>query len=170
MTEYQAALLLAQLTRFERQSRNREENAKQLSLLLREIPGIEPAGMYPGCTRNTSYVYMARYDERSFKGLPRAGFLRALNKEGIPCGSGYRPLNREPFMEKILSSRHYRRIYSGERLKRYREQSRCPATDALSRESLFFSHRLLMGGREDVMQVAEAVARIQKHAEEIARL
>ncbi len=170
MTEFQAALLLAQLTRFEQQSRNREENAKQLTLLLKQIPGIEPAGMYPACTRNTSYVYLARYDERSFKGLSRTGFLRALRKEGIPCGSSYRPLNREPFMEKVLNSRHYQRIYSGDRLRRYREKIQCPATDTLSDEGLFFSHTLLMGSRQDVEQIAEGIARIQKHAEEIARL
>jgi hypothetical protein len=40
----------------------------------------------------------------------------------------------------------------------------------LSKQGLFFSHTLLMGGRRDVEQVAEAIARIHKYAEEIARL
>jgi len=49
-------------------------------------------------------------------------------------------------------------------------RSACPATDLLSKQGLFFSHTLLMGGRRDVEQVAEAIARIHKYAEEIARL
>ena len=43
MTEFQAALLLQQLTRLEEQSRRREQNAAYLTELLREIPGITPA-------------------------------------------------------------------------------------------------------------------------------
>ncbi len=49
MTEFQAALLMAQLTRLEEQSRRREQNATYLTGLLREIPGITPARMHDGC-------------------------------------------------------------------------------------------------------------------------
>ena len=56
MTEFQAALLLQQLTRLEEQSRRREQNAAYLTGLLREIPGIAPARMYDGCTRNAYHL------------------------------------------------------------------------------------------------------------------
>jgi hypothetical protein len=100
--------------------------------------------------------------------LPRAKFLQALRREGIPCGAGYNRLNEEPFLEKIFTSKAYKRIYSEERLKRYREMNKCPANDKLSDEGLFFSQVCLMGTRRDVEQIAEAVARIQKHASDIA--
>ena len=58
ITEFQAALLLQQLTRLEEQSRHREQNAAYLSKLLQEIPGIAPAKMYDGCTRNAYHLYM----------------------------------------------------------------------------------------------------------------
>jgi len=170
MTEFQAALLLGQLTRFETICKVREENARYLTELFKKIPGIEPAGMYSGCTRNTYYLFMARYERDGFKGLSRAGFLNALRKEGIDCGSGYSPLNKEPFLEKTFASRLYRTIYSEERLKRYREMNECPTNDRLCREGLFFSQTMLLGTREDVEQVAEAVSRIQRHAESIARI
>jgi dTDP-4-amino-4,6-dideoxygalactose transaminase len=169
MTEFQSALLLAQLDRFEQVCRVREQNARHLTSLLSQVPGVRPAEMYPGCTRNTYYVYMARYEPQHFKGLTRSKFLRALNQEGIPCGAGYHPLNREPFLEKVFNSRSFRRIYSQERLKRYREMNECPANDLLCEQGLFFSQTLLLGDRRDVGQIAEAVARIQKNAEEIAR-
>jgi dTDP-4-amino-4,6-dideoxygalactose transaminase len=170
MTEYQAALLLGQFTRFDKHCRVREENARQLTALLKQIPGIEPAAMYDQCTRNTYYVYMARYNPAAFKGLKRAAFIKAVNKEGIPCGSGYQALNKEPFLEKTFNSRLFRNVYTAERLKRYREMNECPANDRLCQEGLFFSHNLLLGSREDVQQVAEAIARVHKHAEEIARM
>src|SRR5262249_28700700 len=94
MTEFQAALLLAQLTRLEDQPRRREQNANYLTSLLREIPGIAPARMYEGCTRNAYHLYMLRYDPAAFEGLPRSTFIRALGAEGIPCSAGYSPLYR----------------------------------------------------------------------------
>ncbi len=82
MTEFQAALLATQLTRLEEQSRRREQNANYLTGLLREIPGIAPARMYDGCTRNAYHLYMFRYDPAGFDGLPRAKFIEALEAEG----------------------------------------------------------------------------------------
>ena len=68
MTEFQAALLLQQLTRLEEQSRRREQNAAYLTELLREVPGITPAKMYDGCTRNAYHLYMFRYDPDAVRG------------------------------------------------------------------------------------------------------
>jgi dTDP-4-amino-4,6-dideoxygalactose transaminase len=48
MTEFQAAILLAQMTRLEDQMKTREQNAAYLRGLLKEIPGIVPARMYDG--------------------------------------------------------------------------------------------------------------------------
>ena len=70
MTEFQAALLLQQLTRLEEQSRRREQNAAYLTELLREIPGIAPARMYDGCTRNAYHLYMFRYDPAASTACP----------------------------------------------------------------------------------------------------
>jgi dTDP-4-amino-4,6-dideoxygalactose transaminase len=54
LTEFQAGLLLAQMTRLEGQSRRREENARHLTRRLGAIPGILPARMHEGCTRNAA--------------------------------------------------------------------------------------------------------------------
>ena len=72
MPEFQAALLMAQMTRIEAQAKTRTENARYLKSLLKEIPGIAPARMYDGCTRNAYHLYMFRYDKSQFAGLPRS--------------------------------------------------------------------------------------------------
>ena len=78
MTEFQGALLQAQMQRLEEQSRIRERNAAALTRMLDEIDGLVPARMYPGCTRNAYHLFMARYKKEVFSGLPRGGFLKAL--------------------------------------------------------------------------------------------
>lgn len=169
MTEFQAALLMTQMARLAEQSEARDRNARYLSGLLREIPGISPARMYPGCTRNAWHLYMFRYNKTRFEDLPRAKFLNALEKEGIPCSDGYRPLNREPFLKEVLSSRIYQSLYGPERLARWATENRCPANDRLCDEAVWLSQTMLLGATADMDQIAEAVRKVQRFAGEIAR-
>jgi perosamine synthetase len=169
MTEFQAAVLLSQMTRLEEQSRRREECAKYFTGLLREVPGIEPAREYDGCTRNGLHLYMFRYEQEGFAGLPRAAFLKALRAEGFPVTAGYRPLNKEPFLQQVLGSRHYRAIYSDKRLKQWKEQNQCPANDRLTEQGCWFPQNFLLGGRAAMEQTVEAIRKIQAHAGAIAR-
>jgi dTDP-4-amino-4,6-dideoxygalactose transaminase len=169
MTEFQAALLTAQMTRLDAQARARDENGAHLTSLLRQIPGITPARMYDGCTRNAYHLYMFRYDAAHFSGLPRAAFLKALAAEGVPAQSGYSPLNREPFLEAVLSSPGYQTIYSRRRLAEWRAQNHCPQNDRLCDEAVWLVQTMLLGSRKDMEDIATAIARIQAHAGQLAR-
>jgi perosamine synthetase len=164
MTEFQAALLLQQLTRLDEQSRRREQNAAYLSKLLSEIPGIAPAKMYDGCTRNAYHIYMLRYNPEHFAGLPRARFLQALHAEGIPGSSGYQPLHKEPFLRNTLQSRAFQAIYSPKRISEYLEQIHCPANDRLCESAVWLMQTTFLGPRSDMDQIAEAVRKIQGQA------
>jgi dTDP-4-amino-4,6-dideoxygalactose transaminase len=116
MPEFQAALLLAQMTRIEAQAAVRAENASYLTSMLKEIPGISPARMYGGCTRNAYHLYMLRYDKEHFAGLPRPAFLKALAAEGVPASGGYSPLNKQAFLRDALHTRGYQRIFSAKEI------------------------------------------------------
>jgi perosamine synthetase len=164
LTEFQGALLLAQLERLEEQSRTRETNAAYLTKLLREIPGIQPARPVAGCTRNAYHLYMFRYDPARFSELPRQRFLKALQAEGIPCSPGYSPLNKEPFLKQTLTSRGFRRIYSEKEIKALEERNVCPENDQLCQEAVWFTQNLLLGSKDDMEQIAEAVGKVQKQA------
>lgn len=169
MTEFQGALLMAQMTRLEAQSRTREQNAHYLTRLLREIPGLTPARMYDGCTRNAYHLYMFRYDPRPFAGLPRDKFVAALAAEGVPASKGYSPLNKEAFLKDVLQSRGYRKIYPQAELDRWEERTRCPANERLCAEAVWFTQNMLLGERSDMDQIADAVRKIQAHAGELAK-
>ncbi|MGH9372497.1 MAG: DegT/DnrJ/EryC1/StrS family aminotransferase [Vicinamibacterales bacterium] len=169
LTEFQAALLMAQMTRLEAQSRTRVANAAYLTSLLKQIPGITPARMYDGCTRNAYHLYMFRYDAGRFSGLPRAAFLKAIGAEGIPASAGYSPLNKEPFLDDALSQRGFQAIYSKARLDAWREQNRCPQNDRLCSEAIWLTQTMLLGPRRDMDDIAEAVRKVQTHAAELAK-
>lgn len=164
ITEFQAALLLAQISRLEEQSRSREQNAEYLTTQLREIPGITPARMYEGCTRNAYHLYMFRYDKAHFAGVPRSSFLAALQAEGIPCSGGYVPLNKEPFLKNTLHSRAFGSIYTSKEIAAYEARNHCPANDKLCEEAVWFYQTMLLGTIRDMDQIAEAVRKIQKQA------
>ena len=167
LTEFQGALLLEQLTRLEEQSRRREQNAAYLRSLLKETPGLTPARMYDGCTRNAYHIFMMRYDKERFAGLPRAKFIQAMRAEGIPCSGGYRPLNKEPFLNNTLESRAFQAIYTAQQLKEYEERNRCPVNDRLCEEAVWTGQTTLLAGRADMEQVAEAVRKVHAHAAEL---
>src|SRR5262245_11279229 len=165
LTEFQGALLLAQLERLEDQSRTRESNAAHLTKLLSEIPGIRPAQVTEGCTRNAYHLYMFRYDSAQFSNLQRQRFLKALQSEGIPCSGGYSPLNKEPFLQQTLNSRGFRYIYSEKEIKALEERNRCPENDKLCQEAVWLTQNMLLGNKQDMEQIAEAVRKIQKQSE-----
>ncbi len=169
LTEFQGALLLAQMTRHEAQSTRRETNAAYLTQQLSQIPGITPAKIYPGVTRNAYHLYMLRYDPAGFAGLPRATFLKALRAEGVPASSGYAPLNDEPFLANTFATPGYQRIYGAATLKQWPERNRTPQNARLCQEAVWFTQTMLLGPRTDMDHIVEAVGRIQKHASEIAR-
>jgi dTDP-4-amino-4,6-dideoxygalactose transaminase len=167
MVEMEAALLLGQMTRLEEQSKCRTANALYLTSLLKEIPGIVPARMYNGCTRNAYHLYMFRYEKDGFGGLPRATFLKALAAEGIPGSRGYLPLNREPFLKAALESRAYQKLFPEDVLKNWEGRNECPANNQLCNEAVWFTQNMFLGTKTDMDQIAEAIRKIKKHAGEL---
>lgn len=170
ITEFQAAILLAQMTRIEEQSKTREQNAAYLSGLLKEIPGIQVAKTYSGCTRNAYHLYMFRYNKEAFAGVPRAAFLKALSAEGIPCSAGYKPLNKEPFLSAVLSSKGFKRVYPEKVLKSWQERNNCPANDQLCEEAVWLTQTMLLGSKSDMDQIAEGIRKIQGQAADLKRV
>ncbi len=168
LSEFQAAVMMAQLGRLEQQSRTREQNAAYLSKLLADVPGVKPVKMYPGCTRNAYHLYMMRYDPQA-TGLSRAKFVQAVRAEGIPISTGYGPLNKERFLENTLNSRAFRAIYTQQEINRWRERNHCPANDKACQEGLWLSQSVLLGDKRDMEEIAEAMKKVQRHASQILK-
>ncbi|MBI5691966.1 MAG: DegT/DnrJ/EryC1/StrS family aminotransferase [Verrucomicrobia bacterium] len=170
LCEWQGSILLAQLTRLEKHSQTREQNAAYLTKQLKEIPGILPAEMYAGCTRNAYHLYMFRFDSARFGGgLTRAQFVKAMAAEGVPCSGGYTPLNKEGFLKDVLASKAYKRVYPAKTLTQWEERNRCPANDRLCEQAVWFTHPMLLGPRKDMDDIVAAVRKIHAHAAQLAK-
>jgi dTDP-4-amino-4,6-dideoxygalactose transaminase len=167
ISDFAAAVLMAQLTRLDAVSETREKHAERLRSGLAKVPGILPQEHYPESTRQNNYVVGLRCDMAQFHGASREQVLKALRAEGIPIGAGYPPLNKEPFLEDNLTSRGFRAVYSRERLDKYRLQNRCPHNDELCATSMTLSQEVLIGSEGDVDDVVEAFAKVQRNAAQI---
>ncbi len=164
MTEFQGAILLAQLTRLEQQSKTRERNAAYLAGMLKQIGGLIPAEMHEGNTRNAYHLFLMRYRSEQFAGLSRAQFLKALAAEGVNASAGYSPLNKEPFLRNAFATKGFQRIYGPRLLAEWEERNRCPANDRLCAEAVWLTQTQLLGPKSDMDQIAAAVDKIKRHA------
>jgi len=169
MTELQGALLLSQMQGLEERAKLRSENAAHLSKLLRQIPGIQPAKEYEGCTRNAYHLYMFRYDPSQFAGLSREKFLRALRAEGVPASAGYSPLNKAGFLLDALQSEPYVRVYGKKTIDQWPQRNECPENDKLCEEGCWLMHTVLLTTKEHMERIAAAVAKVHKHAALLAK-
>jgi len=87
MTELQAAVGLAQLTKLEQMVAARQESAQQLAGLIGEFPGLRVLGNRDGCTQTWFFfVFTVDLDKFSVDG---GTFAQALVAEGIDCFNGY---------------------------------------------------------------------------------
>lgn len=99
MTEFQAAILLAQLTRLDAQTNRREETAAILNDMLRDLPGIAITKSDPRINRRSWHIYSIRVDS-SVLGISRERFMEACQAEGAPICAGYpTPLYKNPLFE-----------------------------------------------------------------------
>ena len=63
ISDFAAAVLMAQLTRLDELCARREKHAAYLQDELKNIPGLLPQENYPHCNRRNYYVFGLRYDE-----------------------------------------------------------------------------------------------------------
>ncbi|MFB3924170.1 MAG: DegT/DnrJ/EryC1/StrS family aminotransferase [Terriglobia bacterium] len=168
ISDFAAAVLMAQITRFKEYCEVREKNAAYLREELKQVPGIHPQEHYPQSTRQSYYCFGLRYDKGHFHGLSHQHVTRALQAEGIPVQGFYTPpLNREPYLEHTLNSRGFQTVFSKERLKRFRDQNHCPRNDELCETMLYMSQGVLLASRRDTQDIVEAFAKVQKNASSI---
>ncbi len=167
MQQFQAVILMSQMKRIKKDADTRLENALYLTSKIKDIPGIIPYKLANGATRSAYHLYPFRYKKEYFNNIPREKFLSALKAEGIPCSGGYGPQNKDGLVEDALNSRGYKRLYSRERLMRYREENRYPDNDQLCREAVWFSQSMLLGNKKDMDDIANAILKVYENRDKL---
>ena len=171
-TEIQAVLGLSLLERLEKQQATRWENGQYLNQRLSEIDGVRPMRMDPYVTRATYHIYMFQYTGEGFNGMSRERFAEALQAEGIPARAGggqFCLLYRHPLFTNpdFSLNRGYPLAarFSGREID-YR-QVRCPEAERLCREEMMLiGHPTLLGTKEDMDDIIEAILKVKENADE----
>ena len=167
MTEFQAAILLAQLERLENQTNLRDENAQYLNKRLAEIPGIKPMKRHPQITRQAYFSFAFRYDSAAFDGMPRSAFLKALSAEiGLPPHIIFEPLNKCTLYNPQTKKRHHWSEEYWQAINPSRFD--LPVCDKAYREECAaFHHPFLLGAKADMDDFADAVAKVYELRETV---
>jgi dTDP-4-amino-4,6-dideoxygalactose transaminase len=153
LTEFQGALLHAQLSRLEVQTELRERNAALLNDALGRIEGLIPQPGDERITRRSYHLYCLRIDPGRF-GCSRSVFVAAAEAEGLPVGEGYAvPLYEQPV---------------------FRDgdapcvQHPCPvAEDLCYRSGMWIPHQILLGSEADMRDIIAIAQKLKARAGEL---
>jgi len=112
MNEFEAAVLLGQLPGVQERFVRRNENAAYLTSKIKDIPGIAAQKLYEGTASGSFYIYAMTYRKEQFSDADRSKFLKALRAEGVSL-DGYigQGLHREPWIDHILNSKVYQKMF-----------------------------------------------------------
>lgn len=149
MSEFQGAVLLAQMKRMPAQQKRRAAAAAYLTERLEQIAGVVAVRVPEGVTAHSWYAYNWRWLGAAEGGLHKMRFAEALRAEGVPVFHGYVPLNRNQALRDEVA-----RLGGAEPVA-------CPVAErAAADEVLNFSMPILLGTRRDLDDVVEAVAKV----------
>ncbi|MFC5648194.1 DegT/DnrJ/EryC1/StrS family aminotransferase [Paenibacillus solisilvae] len=150
LTEFQAAILLAQMSRLESQCQLREQNAAILTDLIGEIDGIQLLKRDPRITRHAYHLYMFRIASDLAGRIDKADVIKRLQAEGIPVAAGYVSLNQnKAIIAKTKEWSGEDRLYS------------CPVSERMcDKEALWLTQNVLLGDEQDMVDVATALRKV----------
>ncbi len=165
LSEWQGAILGAQLTRLDEQTRHRHQNARLLDKLFAQIPGITPQTLDPRCTRNGHYAYIFHVNTKEFAGASVERLIEAMNAEGIPNQASYPPVHALD----VFQNGEYRKRLCGSQAKESHAflQARYPQTHRAAYETIWIPQPALLGDEEDMHEIAAAWQKIKKFAKEL---
>lgn len=167
MTEFQAAILLAQLGRLEDQTLRRQRSAAMLDERLARLPGLRLIRPEPRMTRRSYHMYIFRLDEKEL-GISRDRFVEALAAEGVPASRGwYHPLYANGVFQKSATGTQHGIIspLSGRGLDYTRV--RCPVAEQVCRDAVWIPQNVLLADESDISAVADAIEKVIVNAKDL---
>ena len=151
-SEYLAALLTVRLDDLESQTQRRTRMADYLSQQIAATPGATPPASGAWCTRHAYHLYAIQIDPAKFGGRPRNEVLDALCAEGVPAMAGYTDLLSNQQGLKQLAADHPEAL----------RVEPCPVTEDICSRSIWLAQQTLLGDKEDMDDVANALAKVQR--------
>jgi L-glutamine:2-deoxy-scyllo-inosose/3-amino-2,3-dideoxy-scyllo-inosose aminotransferase len=166
ITEFQAAILIEGLKRMPEQNRVRDENGIYMNSLLADMPEVRPVRRDKRETKEAYFNFAFRYNRSEFKDLPVKKFRAALTAEiGIEVAPSYIPLNKcSLYVPLTKPTRHKLNDQYWHDIDPARFE--LPLCDRIHfEESVCIHHKILMGSKSDMDQIASAIKKVYDNAE-----
>jgi dTDP-4-amino-4,6-dideoxygalactose transaminase len=162
MTEWQGAVLTAQLRRYSEQLETRNARAQLLTRELNAVNGVAIQRRDERLDAQAYYYFVCHYHAEAFAGLPLRAFEAALAAEGVPLGVCYPSLTTLALFQRDDMPPRIRAPRIAARL------TPCPRAEHAATSTVWIEHRTLLAGEDDVHGIVRAVQRIQRHAVDVA--
>ncbi len=158
ITEFQAAVLLAQLERLPEQVARRNANIAHFERRIAQIVGVSTLPHDERMTTRSGYGVILRYDETAWRGVSRDKFAWALHKEGM-----------------LLHAAFYTPVYSAP-LFAWRDapidvdysQVHCPVAErAAGKEMIWLPHEAFLGEPSDIDDLCDGIVKLRENLDEL---
>jgi dTDP-4-amino-4,6-dideoxygalactose transaminase len=138
MTEFQAAVLLAQLERLPEQTERRSRNIAHLERRVAGIDGVSTLPHDERMTQRTGYGVVVRYDPDAWQGVSRNRFARALYAwKDAPIDVDYSDVH-------------------------------CPVAErAAFKEMIWLPHDIFLGEERDIDDLCDGIEKLRAHIDEL---
>jgi dTDP-4-amino-4,6-dideoxygalactose transaminase len=156
MTEFQAALLLAQLKDLRKNTFLRMKNTRRLTDGIKKLRGIRAQLPPVQATKQAYYFYTFRLIKKE-AGISRDLFIKALNAEGIPTRNTFVPLYRDPLfhLNKFDAPAAFRHFKAHKPFPKD-----FPMAEKISAEIVALWHPLLTGSSADIDDIVSAIKKV----------
>ena len=164
--ELHAALLLSALERLPGQQAERAEAAGWFQELAAGLEGVRLLPPDPRITRWSFYRYIVLIEPDAFAGATNRRVCEALEAEGVGAWEGYEPMSRYDLFQPGLSRLPVAVEHAG-RLDPA-TMSFPVAEEAGLRRTVYLDENVFRAGRRGIEDAVEALAKVQRHAAELA--
>ncbi len=154
ITEFQAAILLGQMSRLEDQIELRNRNAKLLTELLSPVEGIQLFKTDPRVTRNGYHLFMFYLEKALSERVNKSQFVKMLSEQGIPSSTGYTAINKYDSITRSIQE------WTGKE-----PEFHCPIAEQMGdRQAIWITQTVLLGDEKGIVYAAEAIKNVvQSH-------
>lgn len=165
LSEFQAALLLAQLDVLDEQNARRAANAKLLDAALAQV-GLRPQRTAEGTTQRTYYEWAAWLDDPQLAAVGGPAVAAAVSAE---LGTGAVTASYPAFTTNPLYRPETRRRFDGHG---GLDLSGCqlPVSEEAARRVVTLHHSMLLGDERDMQDIAEAFEKVRACSEQLLEI
>ncbi|MBQ7337160.1 MAG: DegT/DnrJ/EryC1/StrS family aminotransferase [Clostridia bacterium] len=161
ISEFQASVLLSQYEKLASEMYVREKNAAYLAGRLAALDFVDAAAYDARITRHAYHLFLVRFNAEKLaaRGVHRDQLLAAIQAEGVPLVNGYVPLYTFPCVTSDYTERQI-----GAKI----DTTPLPVCERASyEEGCWLYQACLLGTREDMDDIADAIIKVWEHADEL---